>query len=105
MHHSRKMIRASMIGVVSVLMAAPQMVAAENTVFTMTCTGDGAEKGSHEKFSCGVEILPAKEGPNEKLPKSITGINYVFMDVEGENWSSGRCPTWVFRNGVWVQIC
>ncbi len=105
MHHFSRQVCASMIGVVSVLMAAPPMAAAENTVFTMTCTGDGAEKGSREKFTCGGEIVHPKDGPNVALPKSITGINYVFMDVEGANWSSGRCPTWVFRNGVWVQIC
>jgi hypothetical protein len=105
MHHSSTKIGLAMIGVVAVVMAAPQPVAAENTVVTVTCTGDGAEKGAQEKFSCGAVVVHAKDKPNEALPKSITGINYMFMDVEGEKWSGGRCPTWVLRNGVWVQIC
>ena len=106
MHQFSRKICVSMIGVVSALMASPQTVAAENTVFTMTCTGDGAEKGSQEKFTCAAEIVPPKSEPNKSLPKAITGINYVFMDVDGSKWEVGTvCPTWVFRNGTWIQIC
>lgn len=105
MHSISRKISVSVLGVASVLVAAPQLARAENTVFTVTCTGDGAEKGAQEKFTCGAEIVHAKSGPNKALPKSISAFNYSFLDVEGEKWSGQRCPTWVFRNGVWVQIC